>query len=88
MLVLTRKPGDKVVIGDNIEITVLEIKGNTIRLGIAAPREVSVLRGELAHAEVAGAAANPARLRPPAPRPEAEGRRLPPAACVRGPQCL
>jgi carbon storage regulator len=47
MLVLTRKPNEKIIIGDNIVITVVEIKGDSIRLGIDAPREVKVYRGEL-----------------------------------------
>ena len=44
MLVLTRKNGEKIVIGGDIEITVVEIRGNHVRLGIEAPKEVSVLR--------------------------------------------
>lgn len=47
MLVLARKCEEKIHIGDNITITVLQVKGNTIRLGIEAPRAMSVLRGEL-----------------------------------------
>lgn len=47
MLVLARKCEEKIHIGDNITITVLQVKGNSIRLGIEAPREVPVLRGEL-----------------------------------------
>ncbi|SDX28414.1 carbon storage regulator CsrA [Paenibacillus sp. CF384] len=47
MLVLSRKKGEAVVIQDNIEITVLEINGDTIKLGFKAPREVEILRKEL-----------------------------------------
>ncbi|MEM6980300.1 MAG: carbon storage regulator [Planctomycetota bacterium] len=47
MLVLTRKLDETIVIGDNIEITVLRIRNNQIRLGIKAPRDVRVMRGEL-----------------------------------------
>lgn len=47
MLVLTRKQNQEILIGDNIKITVLKTKGNTVRLGIEAPRDVNVLRGEL-----------------------------------------
>ena len=47
MLVLSRKVGDRIRIGDNIEITVSEIRGNVIRLGITAPADVRILRGEL-----------------------------------------
>jgi carbon storage regulator len=49
MLVLSRKPGEKVVIADEIRITVLSVQGNRIRLGIEAPGEYRVLRGELAN---------------------------------------
>jgi carbon storage regulator CsrA len=48
MLVLTRKYQEKIRIGDNITITVLRTKGKTVRLGIEAPADVPVLRGELA----------------------------------------
>jgi carbon storage regulator len=47
MLVLTRKPGEKINIGSNITITVVEVKGNKIRLGIDAPDDVSIFRAEL-----------------------------------------
>ena len=47
MLVLTRKQNEKIKIGDDIVVSVLKIKGNTVRLGIAAPKNVRVVRGEL-----------------------------------------
>ncbi len=47
MLVLSRKQSEQIVIDGQIEIEVLKIKGNTVRLGIKAPRDVKVLRGEL-----------------------------------------
>ena len=47
MLVLTRKTQEQIHIGDNITISVLKLKGNTVRIGIQAPRDVRVLRGEL-----------------------------------------
>ena len=47
MLVLTRKLNEKVRIGDSITVTVLRMKGKTVRLGIEAPNNVNVLRGEL-----------------------------------------
>ena len=47
MLVLTRKSQDSIRIGDNITVTVLRIKGNTVRIGIEAPDSVRIVRGEL-----------------------------------------
>jgi carbon storage regulator len=47
MLVLSRKTNQTIVIDGNIEIQVLKIKGNTVRLGIKAPSTIKVLRGEL-----------------------------------------
>lgn len=47
MLVLSRKQQQEIAIGENIKITVIKIKGNTVRLGIDAPRDVKVVRGEL-----------------------------------------
>ncbi len=47
MLILTRKQLEAVVIGDHIEITVLGVKGNQVRLGITAPRNVTVHRKEI-----------------------------------------
>ena len=48
MLVLSRKKNEAIVIDGEIRIEVLKVKGNTIRLGITAPKDVRVLRGELA----------------------------------------
>jgi carbon storage regulator len=47
MLILTRRPGESIQVGDNIEISILEIRGNQVRLGINAPPDVLVLRSEL-----------------------------------------
>lgn len=47
MLALTRKPGERIVIGDNIVVTIIEIKGDNIRVAIDAPKEVKIYRGEL-----------------------------------------
>lgn len=47
MLVLTRRVDESIVIGENIHITVLGIEGDKVKIGIAAPREVTVLRQEL-----------------------------------------
>jgi carbon storage regulator len=55
MLVLTRKQGEKIRIGDDVVITVVRTKGKAVRLGIQAPAHVPVLRGEIA-AAIAGEA--------------------------------
>ena len=47
MLVLSRRLGETLIIGDDIKITVLGISGNQVRLGIAAPKDVSVHREEI-----------------------------------------
>ena len=47
MLVLTRKLQERIRIGDNVVVTVLRVKGNTVRLGVEAPQDVQILRGEL-----------------------------------------
>ena len=47
MLVLSRKTGQQILIGDNITITILQVKGRTVRVGIDAPADVRVLRSEL-----------------------------------------
>jgi len=47
MLVLSRKPGESLRIGNDIELTVVEIRGDSVRLAIKAPREIPVWRGEL-----------------------------------------
>ncbi len=47
MLVLTRRIGERVLIGDDIEVTVLEVKGDSVRIGIQAPRETRINRAEI-----------------------------------------
>lgn len=47
MLVLSRKKNQTIVIDSQIEVEVLQVKGNTVRLGIKAPNDVKILRGEL-----------------------------------------
>lgn len=47
MLVLTRKPGEKITILDNIEVSILEIKGDSVRVGIKAPSIIPIYRTEL-----------------------------------------
>jgi carbon storage regulator len=47
MLILTRRVGETVVIGEEVTVTVLGVKGNQVRLGVNAPREVAVHREEI-----------------------------------------
>lgn len=47
MLILSRRPGESLTIGDDITVTVIACSGNQIRLGISAPREMRVLRDEI-----------------------------------------
>ena len=47
MLALTRKKGESLVINNNIEVTILEIRGDQIKLGISAPRDVYIYRKEV-----------------------------------------
>lgn len=47
MLILTRKTNQKLIINDNIEITVLEVNGNAVKIGINAPSDVSIYREEI-----------------------------------------
>jgi len=47
MLILSRRVGESIIIGDNIEITIVDIKGNQIKVGIKAPSEIRVHRYEI-----------------------------------------
>lgn len=47
MLVLTRKPNQSIIIGDDIKITVVEVRGEQVRLGITAPKDIPVHRQEI-----------------------------------------
>jgi len=57
MLVLTRKPGERLVIADSIVVTVVQVQGNKIRLGIEAPSGVPIIREELRTGAVSGSPA-------------------------------
>ena len=48
MLILTRRQGESIIVGDNVRITVISVKGNQVRIGVEAPRSVSVQRQEIA----------------------------------------
>lgn len=47
MLILTRKIGESLLIGDDVEITVLSVRGSQVKLGVKAPKEISVHREEI-----------------------------------------
>jgi carbon storage regulator len=47
MLILTRRVGEKLIIGENVTVTILGVKGNQIRIGIDAPRDITVNREEI-----------------------------------------
>ena len=47
MLVITRRPGERICLGEDITITVLEVSGSTVRIGIDAPSEVPIYRHEI-----------------------------------------
>ncbi|MEJ2515077.1 MAG: carbon storage regulator CsrA [Gammaproteobacteria bacterium] len=47
MLILTRRVGETVIIGDEVQVTVLGVKGNQVRLGVTAPKDVAVHRSEI-----------------------------------------
>lgn len=47
MLCLSRKKDEKIIIGDNIEIMIIEVRGDTVRLGITAPKDISIHREEV-----------------------------------------
>ncbi len=59
MLVLSRKVGEKIVIGDNITVVVQRVSGNRISLGIEAPADVRIVRGELSKDEAKRSQENP-----------------------------
>ena len=61
MLILTRRVGESLMIGDNVTVTVLGVKGNQVRVGVDAPKDVAVYRRELYdRIRTAKAAATPA----------------------------
>jgi carbon storage regulator len=70
MLIITRRPGEKIVLGDDIVVTVMEISGQTARIGVDAPKAVPVYREEIWAAvkeENEAAAAADAGSLPPVP---------------------
>lgn len=51
MLVVTRKTEESIIIADNIEVTVLEVAKDRVKLGISAPKDIKIIRNELKHAQ-------------------------------------
>ena len=66
MLVLSRKPGERILIGDQVQITIVRIGPNTVRLGIDAPRDMNIVREELT--DKADKEENLVSMKPTAPR--------------------
>jgi carbon storage regulator len=66
MLIITRRPGEKLMIGDDVVIEVMEVSGSSVRIGIAAPKSIPVYREEIYSAvkaeNTAAAAAEPGQL--------------------------
>lgn len=62
MLVLSRKPGEKILIGDEVTVTIVRIGPNTVRIGIEAPRTMNIVREELC--EPAGHVERTIEIRP------------------------
>jgi carbon storage regulator len=80
MLVLSRKPGETIIIGDNIRISVVSIAPGRVKIGIDAPKDVSIHREEIMEAVANGdKAATPAAIVGSAPAPESQ-RAVEPAA--------
>jgi carbon storage regulator len=77
MLIITRRPGERLVLGEDIRIEVMEIAGSTVRIGIDAPRELPVYREELWAAvkqeNEAAAATDTVELPDPAPTSASAG---------------
>lgn len=51
MLVLSRKAGERILVGDDVVVTVVRVGPNSVRIGIEAPREMNIVRQELCHFE-------------------------------------
>ncbi|HEU4975133.1 MAG TPA: carbon storage regulator CsrA [Baekduia sp.] len=47
MLIITRRPGEKIMVGDDVVVEVIEVSGSSVRIGIAAPKSIPVYREEI-----------------------------------------
>ena len=72
MLVLTRKADEQILIGDDIKITLVRVRGNSVRIGIDAPKNIRVVRGELAARDASEASAPIVEREEVFARPEAQ----------------
>ncbi|MAI72442.1 MAG: carbon storage regulator [Rhodopirellula sp.] len=72
MLVLTRKAEEQILIGDDIKITLVRVRGNSVRIGIDAPKHIRVVRGELAARDASEASAPIVEREEVFARPEAQ----------------
>jgi carbon storage regulator len=64
MLIITRRPGERVMIGDDVVIAIIDVKGSNVRIGIDAPREIAVYREELLEAMKAEKTAGAQQTKP------------------------
>lgn len=88
MLILTRRPGERVVIGDEVLVTVMSVSGHTVRLGIAAPPGVPIYREEIWLAvkeENRAAAAASSDALPPSPPSPSSVEQVPAAGVAPAP---
>ena len=72
MLILTRRVGETLMIGDSVTVTVLGVKGNQVRIGITAPKDVAVHREEIFQRIQHDGAEEPGARKSPAGLPEPE----------------
>jgi carbon storage regulator len=70
VLILTRRQNEQIIIGEQIQLTVISIRGGHVRLGVEAPREIMVKREEVARVAPAGTASQPAARQLRLPFPE------------------
>ncbi|MCW2951813.1 MAG: carbon storage regulator, CsrA [Conexibacter sp.] len=76
MLIITRRPGEKIILGDDVTVTVMEVSGQTVRIGIDAPKSLPIYREEIwaAVKQENEAAASANEQLPQVPRPARPGR--------------
>jgi carbon storage regulator len=76
MLIITRRPGEKIILGDDVTVTVMEVSGQTVRIGIDAPKSLPIYREEIwaAVKQENEAAASANEQLPQVPPPARSGR--------------